>query len=179
MIPIKVSSSKIKVRNEKGEFKEVSIGASNLGTTVNIDDNADGLNSTWSSNKLRGEIETIINQMQQSSNELEMKIENSKTWTVNVISSNGINCINDDFKSTLSVELYHGNELVTDQYDPSCFIWVRESLDKDGDIAWNAIHNTGSKTLEITAYDTVGYSVTNFICQFWDTKNKTMLARSY
>lgn len=178
MIPIKISSSKIKVRNENGEFEEVSIGSSNLGTTVNIDDNAEGSNSTWSSNKLKGEIQTIIQQVQQSSDELDKKIEDSKTWTVNVVSSNGVNCTNDDYITTLSVELYHGNDLVTDQFDSSCFIWVRESLDKDGDIAWNATHNTGSKTLEISAYDTVGYSVTDFICQFWDTNNKIMLAKS-
>ena len=52
MIPIKVSNSKIKVRDETGEFKEVSIGSANLGTTVNINDNVDGKDSTWSSENL-------------------------------------------------------------------------------------------------------------------------------
>lgn len=178
MIPIKVSPSKIKIRNENGEFEEVAVGAANLGTTVNIDDNAEGTDSTWSSNKLKSEMTSIIQQMETSSNELDRKIEDSKQWTLIINSSNGKNYSGSNFETVLSVELYHGNELVTDQYDDSCFLWIRESIDKDGDVAWNATHNTGTKSLTITAFDTVGYSTTEFECQFWDFDNNIMLAKS-
>ena len=50
MIPIKISSSKIKVRNsETGQFEEITIGAANLGDANNIDVNAESLTTTWSS----------------------------------------------------------------------------------------------------------------------------------
>lgn len=178
MIPIKVSPSKIKVRNENGEFEEVAVGSANLGTTVNINDNAEGSDSTWSSTKLKSEMQSIVSQMETSSSELDQKIEVSKQWTLLIQSTNGKMYSGSDFETTLTVQLYHGSELVTDQYDDSCFIWVRESIDKDGDTAWNATHNTGTKSLTITEYDTVGYSTTEFECQFWDFENNVMLARS-
>lgn len=178
MIPIKVSPSKIKVRNENGEFEEVAVGSTNLGTTVNIDDNAEGSDSTWSSTKLKSEMESIVLQMETSSNELDQKIEDSKQWTVLISSSNGRMYSGTEFETVLTVELYHGGVLVTDQYDDSQFIWVRESIDKDGDTAWNVTHSTGTKTLTITANDVVGYSTTEFECQFWDFENNIMLARS-
>lgn len=178
MIPIKVSPSKIKVKNKEGTFEEIAIGAVNFGTNVNINDNAEGANSTWSSNKLKSEIESVVLQMQESSAKLNQKIEDSKNFTLKVVSTNGRYCDSDEFTTTLSVELYYGNELVTDQYEDKCFIWIRESLDKDGDIGWNATHNNGSKTLEITQYDLVSFSDTDFICQFWDSENEVLLASS-
>lgn len=178
MIPIKVNPSKIKIRNENGEFEEVAVGAANLGTTVNIDDNAEGSDSTWSSTKLKSEIQSVVQQVESTTSELDQKIQDSKQWTLLITSSNGKIYSGTSFETILSVELYHGSELVTDQYDDSQFIWKRESIDKDGDVAWNATHNTGTKSLTITGYDTVGYSTTEFECQFWDFENNVMLASS-
>jgi len=62
------------------------------------------------------------------------------------------------------VRLLKNNIDVTDEYDPSCFIWTRASDDSYGDIYWNDLHSTGEKVITITASD-VKVSA-NFQCKF-------------
>ncbi len=177
MIPIKVSNSKIKVRDETGEFKEVSIGSANLGTTVNINDNVDGKDSTWSSEKLKQEISSVIQQMQDSSDELTNKIEQSKSYMVLITSSNGVYAGSLTYNTTLSVQLLHGPEDVTDQYTNENFRWLRHSDNVDADESWNSTHNYRAKSIEITINDLEPQTINEFECQFWieDTLMATSL----
>ena len=164
MIPIKVSNSTIKIRDSNGEFKQITVGASNLGTTVNINDNADGSNSTWSSNKLRQEILSVLGQIEDSSAELENKINNSKTWSVQIESTQGGFIDSPDYKSILIAHLFFGPDEVTDRFDDSCFEWKRVSTHPDDDVIWNLNHSGRSKQLEITDKDTYDMTDTYFDC---------------
>ena len=178
MIPIKVSNSKIKVRDETtGEFKEVSVGSANLGNTVNINDNVDGKDSTWSSEKLKQEITSVIEQMQSSANNLNNKIEQSKAYRVLINSSGGIHAYALDYKTTLTVQLLHGPDDVTDAYGNENFHWLRHSDNVDADNAWNSSHNYKSKSIEIDINDLEPQTINEFECQFWieDTLMATSL----
>ena len=168
MIPIKVSNSKIKVRDETtGEFKEVSIGSANLGTTVNIDDNADGKDSTWSSEKLKQEITSVLEQMQNTSDELSDKIEQSKSYAVLINSSNGVFAGGIQYNTTLSVQLFHGQDDVTDDYTNDNFVWLRHSDNVDSDRSWNESHNYRAKSISIDINDLEPQTINEFECQFW------------
>lgn len=173
MIPIQISQSQTLVRDKDGKFVPNQNIAVNFGTTVNINDNSDGSkDSTWSSERLGREIETVVGQIVQQALDLQQQIDVSKPWSVVIESENGRNCYNKDFRTTLNARVYHGSEDVTDQYDASMFRWRRESYDSDGDTYWNTVHNTGTKSLIITAYDMVSFSTTEFICEFWEDEIK-------
>lgn len=185
MIPIQVSASVIKARDENGNWKEISMGSTNIG--VNIDDNGNASNSTWSSSK----INQLINQLQQensnlsdsinnsnkeledkindSNKKLDQKIEDSKVYLVYIESSNGRYLPEGnqgDYVTTLKATVYLANEDVTDKFDDSHFTWTRESADKVGDISWNNIHNACTKNLKITYQDLYQNGDTDFSCCF-------------
>ena len=154
MIPIKISSSKIKVRNsETGQFEEITIGAANLGDTNNIDDNADSPTTTWSSSKMREELDHVISM-----------IETAKSWDVIVETEEGTN-VYDGYRATLVAKVYHGNEDISDYFEEEAFTWYRESSDRNGDVVWNSKHNGHSRTLLITEDDTITNSITDFKCE--------------
>lgn len=185
MIPIQVSASVIKARDENGNWKEISMGSTNIG--VNIDDNGNASNSTWSSSK----INQLINQLQQensnlsdsinnsnkeledkindSNKKLDQKIEDSKVYLVYIESSNGRYLSEGnqgDYVTTLKATVYLANEDVTDKFDDSHFTWTRESADKMGDTSWNNIHNACTKNLKITYQDLYQNGDTDFSCCF-------------
>lgn len=185
MIPIQVSASVIKARDENGNWKEISMGSTNIG--VNIDDNGNASNSTWSSSK----INQLINQLQQensnlsdsinnsnkeledkindSNKKLDQKIEDSKVYLVYIESSNGRYLPEGnqgDYVTTLKATVYLANEDVTDKFDDSHFTWTRESADKMGDTSWNNIHNACTKNLKITYQDLYQNGDTDFSCCF-------------
>lgn len=167
MIPIQFSRSNTLVRDKDGQFVPSQNIAVNLGTTVNINDNSEGAtDSTWSSQRLRGEIASVVEQMVQQAVDLQQAIDESKAWTIVIESDGGRNCYNSDFKSTLTAKLYHGPDDVTDQFDDTYFRWHRESIDVDSDLYWNSTHNTGTKSINITINDMVSFSTVEFVCEF-------------
>ena len=186
MIPVSLSASVIKARDENGNWKEISIGSANIG--VNIDDNGSGSDSTWSSSK----INQLINQLQeentnlsntiannnkqlenkidQSNKDLGQKIEDSKIYLVYIESTNGRylpeGTNQGDYVSTLKATVFLANENVTDKFDDSHFTWTRESADRVGDTSWNNIHSTCTKNLKITYQDLYQNGDTDFSCCF-------------
>jgi len=185
MIPVKLTASVIKARDADGNWKEISVGAANLG--VNIDDNTNQTDSTWSSSKLN----SLISQLQiadddlsktieksnkdledkinKSNKDLDQKIEDSKVYVVYIESTNGRYLPENDqgdYVSTLKVTVYYANEDVTDKFDDSHFSWTRESADKQGDLSWNNIHNAYTKNLNITYQDLYQNGDTDFSCCF-------------
>ena len=53
----------------------------------------------------------------------------------------------------LIAKLLENNVDVTDDYEPSCFIWTRHSQDSNGDINWNNNHSQGAKSIILTSND--------------------------
>lgn len=168
MIPIKVSPSKIKIRDENtGEFKDITIGSTGTGgSSVNIDDNTSSTSSTWSSSKLQQEIEDILEQIRLSKDDLEDQIEQTKMFTVNVFSSNSTNVVDMGYYTTLSVQLLYGAEDITDQFEDLNFKWSRDSGNKESDFMWNAIRNYHSKSITIDINDIELQAKNDFKCEF-------------
>lgn len=75
--------------------------------------------------------------------------------------------------STLSVNVYKGNENITSTSSASCFKWTRISQDASGDAVWNAAStHSGVKTITITSDDVLYNAV--FQCDF--ILNNTVMA---
>ena len=64
----------------------------------------------------------------------------------------------------LNAVLYKNCVDVTSQWDASHFIWERKSKDTDGDRYWNNAHQTGTKSLTVTANDVTIEA--DFECRF-------------
>ena len=83
--------------------------------------------------------------------QLDDKIDNINNYDLYIECPNGTNIHGATL--TFNAKLFNNNVDVTDEYDPSCFIWTRSSQDTYGDIYWNDRHSTGTKTIQVTAND--------------------------
>lgn len=119
------------------------------------------------------EYNSLKTTVENSKIELDQKIEDNIQFRLDMQSSNGIAFFNGIIDTDLSITLFRGNELATDQYDDSCFIWTRESSNVDLDNYWNEIHSEGKKKIHITNED-FRKPQTQFRCSFW--LNNTLLA---
>lgn len=72
-------------------------------------------------------------------------------YTVLVESDNGT-IFHGGVSTVLRARVYQGGTEITGQISPSCFHWLRTSLDTEGDAAWNGQLHEGS-TLLLTASD--------------------------
>ena len=104
---------------------------------------------------------TTIKQNTQTLNE---KIEENIQFRLEGDSSEGTVFFNNVVDTNLSVILYRGNYIVTDEYPDSCFIWSRSSKTPELDKYWNSQHDDGKKILHVTTEDMNG--ITKFKCSF-------------
>ena len=72
-------------------------------------------------------------------------------YSLHIVAPNGTNIHGGNI--ILNVLLYKNSVDVTDEFEPSCFVWTRASKDSYGDLYWNDQHKTGAKSLTITAND--------------------------
>lgn len=104
---------------------------------------------------------TTIKQTTQTLNE---KIEENIQFRLEGDSSEGTVFFNNIIDTNLSVILYRGNYIVTDEYPDSCFVWSRSSKNPELDEYWNSQHTDGKKILHVTTEDMNG--ITKFKCSF-------------
>jgi len=84
---------------------------------------------------------------------LDNKIDNSATYTLQIVAPNGTNMRGGNI--TLTAKLFRNSEEITDDYGAQYFTWTRHSKDSYGDEYWNQNHSTGTKTLLLTGNDVI------------------------
>lgn len=90
-------------------------------------------------------------------------IKNKKMYRLEIISSNGVLFKNNNISTTLKAKVWSWDEDVTDTIPESCFIWTRNSDDKEQDLYWNNEYGKGKKQITITREDVVGHAT--FSCE--------------
>ena len=96
---------------------------------------------------------TSVSTLNSSVSALDTKIDNSATYTLQIVAPNGKNIRGSNI--ILQAKLFRNSEEITDDYDAQYFIWTRHSGDAYGDEYWNQNHNTGAKSIVITGNDVI------------------------
>lgn len=99
------------------------------------------------------EYTNFVNSMQEKTDGLDQKIDDSLEYDIFIGSSNGNFFKNGNIATTLTCYVYKGNEDVTDTFDDSAFIWNKKNNDGTLDTTWNTAHSSGTKTIDITNDD--------------------------
>ena len=109
-------------------------------------------------------IDIEFTNIKQTTQILDEKIEDNIQFRLEGDSSEGTAFFNNIIDTNLSVILYRGNYIVTDEYPDSCFVWSRSSKNPELDEYWNSQHTDGKKILHVTTEDMNG--ITKFKCSF-------------
>lgn len=102
------------------------------------------------------------------------EIEERHMYRIEIHSSNGVIFKNGIINTILSVKLYNWDKEITEEVDPTRFIWTRISNDQQGDLVWNNQHAIGSKSVSITASDVKARATFNV--DFVDENGQSLLA---
>ena len=106
----------------------------------------DGSGNNWGI-----EYNSFKNNTNDAISDLNDKIDENANYSLHIVAPNGTNIHGGNI--ILNVLLYKNSVDVTDEFEPSCFVWTRASKDSYGDLYWNDQHKTGAKSLTITAND--------------------------
>ncbi len=74
-------------------------------------------------------------------------------YEVQIISTNGNLFKNGVIETWLQAVVYYGGSNITDTIDANRFRWTRQSSDSSGDAAWNSVHFSGQKAVQVTTDD--------------------------
>jgi hypothetical protein len=102
-------------------------------------------------NRFGAEYTSFKNNINNSINDLDKKIDDNATYSLHILTPQGTNIRGSNI--ILNVVLYKNSVDVTDDFDPSYFVWTRTSSDPYGDIYWNDSHSIGAKSVTITSND--------------------------
>lgn len=102
------------------------------------------------------------------------QIESKNMYRIEIHSSNGVIFKNGAINTTLSVRLYNWDKEITNEVDPTRFIWTRISSDQVGDTVWNNQHAIGSVSVDITSADVKARATFNV--DFVDENGQSLLA---
>jgi len=97
------------------------------------------------------EYTTFKNDTNQALSDLDEKIDNSATYTLYIDCPNGTNIYGQNV--ILNAKLFKNSVEVTNDFDDEYFTWTRQSNDHYGDVYWNDNHQSGTKTITVTAND--------------------------
>lgn len=86
-------------------------------------------------------------------NSVSEEIENAIPYVVIISTSHGRTLGKGIVESVCYAHLYREGVEVTDQFDDSHFVWMRESSDPSSDVYWNEQHSQGAKSIRITRHD--------------------------
>lgn len=141
------------IRNDM--IKDATIEKSKLGFSV-IEANAYGgidISQVYDGqgNRFGVEYTSFKNNITTSLSDLNTKIDENAIYSLHIEAPNGTNVNGGNI--TLKALLFKNNQDVTDEFNASYFIWTRTSNDSAGDLVWNNNHQTGAKTIIITAGD--------------------------
>lgn len=106
--------------------------------------------ATWSSRKIRTEID---------------KIANNTYYTCEIESNTGLLFTNTEDVKTLSAKIFQSGRDITVECVNSAFVWSRKSKNTDYDDFWNGKFYTG-KTLTVSSSDLVDCSNVTFYCSY-------------
>lgn len=94
---------------------------------------------------------------------VQTEVQNSIYYRMDIYSTSDI-LTSTKTSTTLSIKLYKGNSDITSNTPESSFIWTRSSGNTVADLAWNASHINGSKSLIITRTDVINNAL--FQCNY-------------
>lgn len=95
--------------------------------------------------------------------EMDQSIQESLSYDVQLWSEQGNTFVNGVIQTTITATVLLGNEDVTDTLLPTQYFWKRKSMNSDGDIVWNRLHEAHGNTLTITKADVTRSAI--FICE--------------
>lgn len=140
-----VTALNVEIEQSKTDFNnKLNADIAEIGKTVA----SVGSNLTNTQNSLNDTKESLL----QTKNELN-SVKDNIVYKIEIVSSNGNVFKNGQFITSLSANVYHGSNDVTDTIDASRFKWTRISTDPQGDMAWNTSHAGGTKVMNVTPSD--------------------------
>lgn len=162
--------SKLSINLQKPASNKLTLGT----TSTSFTDKQHSINNKYDNVvetvvKIESNYETNIPKLESSI----IEIQNKHQYRLNIVSSNGNIFKNGEIETTLSAVLYEWDEIATDNYSASQFIWTRVSSDETADQTWNQVHATGQKSIEITEEDV--HVRATFFCDFIDPVTRQSL----
>lgn len=88
-------------------------------------------------------------------------------YRLEILSSEGTTFMNRQISTILYVKVYYGDQEVTAEIPDNRLVWTRASSNVDSDLAWNAEHSAGSKSIYIDKADV--YDRATFSCELIDS----------